>query len=105
MVLYRRRSRPIRQRLAIVVVVVREARATRQNGEDYQLATKWTLGRRTMRMPERRQKRVVSSRLGLIQPRRPMSTRIAGRMVTAATNATKIAIANAGPTVENTAAG
>ena len=55
-----------------------------------------------MRMPERRQKRVVSSRLGLIQPRRPMSTRIAGRMVTAATNATKIAIAKAGPTVENT---
>ena len=55
-----------------------------------------------MRIAERRQKRVVSSRRGLIQPRRPASTMMAGSSVTAARNATVTAIANAGPTVENT---
>ncbi len=49
-----------------------------------------------------RQNRVVSSRRGLIQPRRPASTMIAGSTVIAATNATVTAIDNAGPTVENT---
>ena len=40
--------------------------------------------------------------MALIQPRRPASTRMAGSRVTAARNATPIAIANAGPIVENT---
>ncbi len=54
-----------------------------------------------MRIPERRQKRVVSSRRGEIQPRGPAITRMAGRSVTAARKATPTAIANAMPTVEN----
>ena len=63
------------------------------------LATRCTLGRRTMRMPERRQKRAVSSRRGLTQPRGPASTRIAGSNVSAARNATPIPIADDTPTV------
>src|ERR1700684_1770628 len=51
-----------------------------------------------MRIPERRQNRVVSSRRGLIQPRLPARTIRAGRNVTAASNATAIEQANAGPT-------
>src|SRR5574337_672478 len=66
------------------------------------LATRWALGRRTMRMPERRQKRAVNSRLGLTTPRGPASTRIAGRNVTAARNATPIPIADDVQTVLHT---
>src|ERR1700684_2033245 len=66
------------------------------------LATRWVFGRRAMRMPVRRQKRLVRSRRGLIQPRRPASTRMAGSRLTAAMNATAIEIEIAGPTVENT---
>src|SRR5262245_16918240 len=66
------------------------------------LATRWVIGRRTMRIPERRQKRLVRPRRGLIQPRGPASTSIAGRRVTAAMHATAIEIEIAGPTVENT---
>ena len=65
------------------------------------LATRWVLGRRTMRIPERRQKRWVRSLRGLIQPRRPASTRTAGRKLTAAKNATTTEIEIAGPTVAN----
>ena len=57
------------------------------------LATRWAFGRRTMRIPERRQNRAVSSRRGLTQPRGPASTRMAGSSVTAARNATPTPIA------------
>src|SRR5271157_1455426 len=66
------------------------------------LATRWVLGRRTIRIPERRQKRLVRPRRGLTQPRRPASARMAGRRLTAARKATQIEIEIAGPTVENT---
>src|SRR5262245_56395654 len=66
------------------------------------LATKWIFGLRTTRHPVRRHIFVVRSRLGLIQPRRPVSTSRAGMNVTAASNATMTEIAMAGPTAENT---
>ena len=66
------------------------------------LATRWTFGLRTMRIPERRQNRAVSSRRGLTQPRGPARTRIAGSKVTAARNATPIPIADDTPTVLKT---
>src|ERR1700675_2952880 len=66
------------------------------------LATRWILGRRTIRIPERRHIREVRSRRGLIQPRRPVSTSTAGRKGTAASNDTMIATEIAGPTAENT---
>lgn len=66
------------------------------------LATRWARGRRTMRMPERRHSPVVSSRRGLIQPRGPASTMMAGSNVTAARKATPIPIADEIPTVLNT---
>ena len=53
-------------------------------------------------MPERRQKPAVSSRRGAIQPHRPMTTRMAGRSVSAARNATPTPTAEDTPTVENT---
>ncbi len=55
-----------------------------------------------MRVPEIRQKRVVKSRRGLIQPRRPVSTRIAGSSVVAVSSETMIETVMAGPTAENT---
>ncbi len=55
-----------------------------------------------MRIPERRHHRAVSSRRGLIQPRGPTMTRMAGNNVTAARNATATPIADDTPTVENT---
>src|ERR1700757_4235526 len=66
------------------------------------LATRWMRGLRTTRVPARRHIRVVSSRRGLIQPRRPVSTSKAGSSVSADTNATTTAIEIAGPTAENT---
>ena len=54
-----------------------------------------------MRTPERRQNRPVSSRRGATHPRRPASTRTAGSIVTAATNATATETASAGPIVAN----
>lgn len=54
-----------------------------------------------MRMPDLRQNRAVISRRGETQPRRPASTMMAGSKVTAARNATPMAIANAGPMVAN----
>ena len=66
------------------------------------LATRWTFGRRTMRIPERRQNRAVSSRRGLTQPRGPARTRMAGNNVNAARNATPIPIADDMPMVEKT---
>ncbi len=58
--------------------------------------------RRTMRTPERRHIRLVRSRRGLIQPRRPVSVRMAGSRVTAPSSDTVMATAIAGPTAENT---
>lgn len=55
-----------------------------------------------MRMPDRRQNRAVSSRRGLIQPRGPASTRIAGSRVVPARYATPIPIAAETPMVRNT---
>src|SRR5258707_3159786 len=66
------------------------------------LPTRWILGRRTMRMPDLRHMRVVRSLRGLIQPRRPVRTRMAGSTVTADSNDTRIATEIAGPTAENT---
>src|SRR3954466_14453034 len=64
------------------------------------LATRWALGLRTIRIPERRQNRLVMSRRGLIQPRGPAIAMMAGSRVTAAMHATAIEIAIDGPTVE-----
>jgi|SRR6185369_16229743 len=64
------------------------------------LATRWALGLRTIRIPERRQNLLVRSRRGLIQPRGPASEMMAGSSVTAAMHATAIEIAIDGPTVE-----
>src|SRR5262249_9209287 len=64
------------------------------------LVTRWLQGRRTILIPERRQKRLVRSRRGLIQPRGPASDMIAGSSVTAAAHATQIEMEIAGPTVE-----
>ena len=59
-------------------------------------------GLRTTRVPARRHIRVVSSRRGLIQPRRPVSTSKAGSSVSADSKATMTEIEIAGPTTENT---
>src|ERR1700744_2002845 len=61
------------------------------------LAARWTLGRRTIRIPEILQKRVVRSARGLIEPRLPTNTRIAGSTPTAATERTRPAMEVAGP--------
>src|SRR6202000_1381018 len=61
------------------------------------LAARWTLGRRTIRIPEILQKRVVRSARCLNQPRLPTNTTIAGTSVTAATEPTKTAMEIAGP--------
>ena len=66
------------------------------------LARRFTAGRRTIRMPERLQKRPVRSRRGLAQPRRPARVSNAGRKVIAPRQPTPIAAASATPTVENT---
>ena len=66
------------------------------------LATNCLTGRRTMWIPDRRQKRLVSSRSVLTQPRRPASTTIAGKSVTDVRNPMAMVIARAGPMVENT---
>ncbi|CAM5738269.1 hypothetical protein MAUB1S_00995 [Mycolicibacterium aubagnense] len=55
-----------------------------------------------MLMPDRCQKRLVSSFRGLAQPRRPTSVKIAGSSVIDDRNATAIVTASAGPVVENT---
>ena len=66
------------------------------------LTIRWIAGRRTIRIPDFFHIRLVKSRLGLIQPRRPASTRRAGRKVHAPRQPTAIATARATPTVEKT---
>ena len=61
------------------------------------LASRYAFGRRTIRMPEPRQKRRVRSRRGAIQPRRPASTNRAGSRVTAARNTTATEMPSTGP--------
>src|SRR4051794_35329966 len=55
-----------------------------------------------MRTPDRRQNRLVTSRLGLTRPRRPARTIIAGSSVIDAMNPTMIVMDREGPMVENT---
>ena len=63
------------------------------------LASRFATGRRTMRMPERFQKRLVRSFRGLAHPRRPASVSSEGRKVRAPAQPTAMAAASAMPTV------
>ena len=63
------------------------------------LTMRFAAGRRTMRIPERLQKRPVRSFLGLAHPRRPARTNSAGRNVSAPRQPTVMAAASATPTV------